>query len=135
MGAFFVPIIGSGVWVEFEGGNPDYPIWTGGFWADNQLPRSEAGATATAPLKVIRSQKGLMVTLDDASQTLTLSDRDGQNILTIHVEEGKIRIEGARKAVVEAPAIELVENANPWDVDSSLVGGAYNFAFAAQSVV
>lgn len=30
---------------------------------------------------------------------------------------------------------ELVENANPWEVDSSLVGGAYNIAFAAQSVV
>jgi hypothetical protein len=20
------------VWIEFEQGNPDYPIWTGGFW-------------------------------------------------------------------------------------------------------
>ncbi len=32
MGSFFLPIIGAGVWVEFEGGNPDYPIWTGCFW-------------------------------------------------------------------------------------------------------
>ena len=32
MGAYFVPLIGSGVWVEFEGGDPDYPIWTGCFW-------------------------------------------------------------------------------------------------------
>jgi len=32
MGTYFIPIIGSGVWIEFEGGNPDYPIWTGGFW-------------------------------------------------------------------------------------------------------
>jgi hypothetical protein len=31
-GVFVVPPIGSGVWVEFEQGNPDYPIWTGGFW-------------------------------------------------------------------------------------------------------
>jgi uncharacterized protein involved in type VI secretion and phage assembly len=27
-----VPPIGSGVWVEFEQGDPDYPIWTGCFW-------------------------------------------------------------------------------------------------------
>ena len=32
MGVYVVPIIGAGVWVEFEGGDPDYPIWTGGFW-------------------------------------------------------------------------------------------------------
>jgi uncharacterized protein involved in type VI secretion and phage assembly len=32
MGTYFVPQIGSGVWVEFEQGNPDYPIWSGCFW-------------------------------------------------------------------------------------------------------
>jgi len=31
-GIFCVPPIGSQVWVEFEQGDPDYPIWTGGFW-------------------------------------------------------------------------------------------------------
>jgi uncharacterized protein involved in type VI secretion and phage assembly len=32
MGLFAVPVIGSKVWVEFERGDIDYPIWTGGFW-------------------------------------------------------------------------------------------------------
>lgn len=32
MGMFAVPPIGSGVWIEFEQGNPDDPIWTGCFW-------------------------------------------------------------------------------------------------------
>jgi uncharacterized protein involved in type VI secretion and phage assembly len=31
-GTYAVPIIGSGVWVEFEQGDPDYPIWAGCFW-------------------------------------------------------------------------------------------------------
>lgn len=31
-GAFMVPQIGAGVWVQFEAGDPDYPVWTGGFW-------------------------------------------------------------------------------------------------------
>src|SRR5262245_37713208 len=31
-GTFFVPQVGAGVWVEFEQGDPDYPIWVGGFW-------------------------------------------------------------------------------------------------------
>ena len=31
-GMFALPVIGSGVWVEFEQGDPEYPIWVGGFW-------------------------------------------------------------------------------------------------------
>lgn len=31
-GVFTVPMIGSGVWVEFEQGDPDFPIWVGGFF-------------------------------------------------------------------------------------------------------
>jgi hypothetical protein len=33
-GVLSVPIIGSGVWVEYEQGDPDYPIWVGGFWGN-----------------------------------------------------------------------------------------------------
>ena len=29
-----VPQFGSRVWVEFEEGNLDYPVWTGCFWAE-----------------------------------------------------------------------------------------------------
>jgi uncharacterized protein involved in type VI secretion and phage assembly len=31
-GVFSIPVIGSGVWVEFEQGDLDYPIWVGTFW-------------------------------------------------------------------------------------------------------
>lgn len=31
-GMFALPIIGSGVWVEFEQGDPEFPIWVGCFW-------------------------------------------------------------------------------------------------------
>jgi uncharacterized protein involved in type VI secretion and phage assembly len=31
-GVFTVPPIGAGIWVEFEQGDPDFPIWTGGFF-------------------------------------------------------------------------------------------------------
>ncbi len=32
MGALSVPPIGAGVWVEFEQGDADHPIWVGGWW-------------------------------------------------------------------------------------------------------
>jgi Type VI secretion system/phage-baseplate injector OB domain len=32
MGAYLVPPIGAGVWVEFEQGDPDHPVWVGCRW-------------------------------------------------------------------------------------------------------
>ena len=31
-GVYSVPPVGSGVWIEFEQGDPDYPIWVGSYW-------------------------------------------------------------------------------------------------------
>lgn len=31
-GTYLIPQIASAVWVEFEHGDPDYPVWVGGFW-------------------------------------------------------------------------------------------------------
>ncbi len=46
-GMMALPVIGSGVWVEFEQGNPDFPIWTGCFWGSAaEVP---ALALATPP--------------------------------------------------------------------------------------
>src|SRR5215207_9641445 len=112
LGLFAVPPPDSGVWIEFEAGDVSRPIWTGCWWADGQPPKNEAGTAATPPLKIIRSEQGLLVALDDDGQTISVSDKDGKNLLKIEVQGGKITIKGATKAVVEAPAIELVENAS-----------------------
>jgi uncharacterized protein involved in type VI secretion and phage assembly len=46
-GVAVVPAIGAGVWVEFEQGDPDYPIWVGGFWG--QVAELPALAQAVPP--------------------------------------------------------------------------------------
>ncbi len=39
MGFFSMPMIGAGVWMEFERGDPDHPIWTGCYWGmASELP-------------------------------------------------------------------------------------------------
>lgn len=37
-GVFTVPPFGAGVWVEFEQGDPDYPIWVGGYYSAADVP-------------------------------------------------------------------------------------------------
>jgi hypothetical protein len=33
-----VPPLGASVWIEFEAGDPNYPIWSGCFWAVGHAP-------------------------------------------------------------------------------------------------
>lgn len=110
-GQFTVPPVGAGVWVEFESGDLSRPIWSGCWWGENQVPEDNAGTQATPPLKIIRSKSGLMVTMDDDSQMITVSDSNGRNMLEIKVQQGQITVKSATKAIVEAPQIELVESA------------------------
>jgi hypothetical protein len=57
-GVFVVPPIGSQVWVEFEQGDPDYPIWTGGFWG----LVADVPVFATAPPAIPPGQNIVMQT-------------------------------------------------------------------------
>jgi hypothetical protein len=38
VGFYAIPPIGANVWIEFEGGDPNYPIWSGCFWAEDEVP-------------------------------------------------------------------------------------------------
>jgi uncharacterized protein involved in type VI secretion and phage assembly len=69
MGVFTVPPIGSGVWVEFERGDPDYPIWVGGYW----------GSAAETPTMAKAVPPGLAgITLQTTlNNGLTISDTPG----------------------------------------------------------
>ncbi len=68
VGFLMLPEIGTGVWVEFEGGAPSYPIWVGFFWGDGQLP------TMLAPgEKVIITDQNDLVFDDTGSKIKALS--------------------------------------------------------------
>ena len=111
MGSYLIPPVGAGVWIEFEAGDPSRPVWTGAWWGRDELPKDQTGADTQPTLKIIRSEQGLMLALDDSGKTATLSDEDGSNLVTIKVNEGQIRIQAATKVIVEAPQIELVDGA------------------------
>jgi len=42
VGLFAIPPNGANAWVEFEGGDPDYPIWAGCFWGALEAPVTPA---------------------------------------------------------------------------------------------
>jgi uncharacterized protein involved in type VI secretion and phage assembly len=111
VGFFAIPPAKAGVWVEFEAGDPSRPIWTGGWWGQNDPPQDQTGTAASPPLKIWRSEKGLLLALDDDGSTATLSDGNGNNLVTIKANDGEVRVQATAKVVVEAPQIELVDGA------------------------
>jgi uncharacterized protein involved in type VI secretion and phage assembly len=68
-GLFVVPPIGAAVWMEFEQGDPDYPIWTGCFW----------GSAAEVPALALATPPPLQtIVLQTIGQnTLMISDTPG----------------------------------------------------------
>ncbi|MGC0334597.1 uncharacterized protein involved in type VI secretion and phage assembly [Streptomyces sp. SAI-170] len=65
-GVIALPQTGSAVWVEFEAGDPDCPIWTGAFWPDpaGAPPLAMAGTPATPNIH-LQTTTGVSVTLSD----------------------------------------------------------------------
>ena len=68
VGFYTIPPIGALVWIEFEGGDPTYPIWSGCFWNTGQVP-PEVGTNSDDPSQV-KVFKTRVVTLwvDDTDQ-------------------------------------------------------------------
>jgi hypothetical protein len=73
----FLPEQGSGVWIEFEGGDVSYPIWVGCYWRSGEQP-----SDATPTVKTIVTTSPLKILLDDDQGTITISDSN-ENTVTL----------------------------------------------------
>ncbi|MCC6729962.1 MAG: baseplate assembly protein [Chthonomonadales bacterium] len=91
VGLFAIPPNGASVWVEFEGGDPDKPIWSGCFWGIGEVPV----LPALAAMKVWKTD-GI---------TLTLSDLPGLGGVTLEVSPPLVQV--PLKMIFDATGIEL----------------------------
>jgi uncharacterized protein involved in type VI secretion and phage assembly len=97
MGSYFVPLIGSGVWVEFEGGDTDYPVWTGCFWgsAAEVPPLALAGIPASPNIVLQTTGQNTLVISDLPGPTggIMLKSPTGASIIVndtgIYIQNGK----------------------------------------------
>ena len=86
VGFFTIPPTGANIWVEFERGDPDFPIWVGCFWDTGDVPVSPA----LAEKKVFKTDQG----------TITLDDTPGVGGITIETTAGM-------KIVMNSQGIEI----------------------------
>ena len=104
-GLFAMPDVGAGVWIEFEGGDLSYPIWSGTWFTSGDIPES-----AQAGKKVFKTSSGHKIVLDDDGGSLEITDSNA-NSVTMDASTVKIAAGGAVKVVIDAPQIELVDGA------------------------
>jgi uncharacterized protein involved in type VI secretion and phage assembly len=66
MGSYLVPQIGAGVWIEYEQGDVDYPIWTGGFWGvAAEVPALALAGNPLSPSIVLQSGLQHSISISD----------------------------------------------------------------------
>jgi uncharacterized protein involved in type VI secretion and phage assembly len=75
VGFFALPPVNAGVWVEFEAGDPSYPIWSGCFWADGQI----AAADALPTIKFFKTDS-FTIRIDDALGEMVIESKTGSRI-------------------------------------------------------
>jgi uncharacterized protein involved in type VI secretion and phage assembly len=97
MGAFMVPQIGSGVWVQFEAGDPDYPVWTGGWWGTSaEVPALALAGVPGDPNIVLQTALQNAIVLSDLpgpTGGIMLKSTTGASIIVndtgIFIQNGK----------------------------------------------
>jgi uncharacterized protein involved in type VI secretion and phage assembly len=96
-GAYMVPQIGAGVWVEFEQGDPDHPIWVGGFWGIvAEVPALALAGVPASPSIVLQTtlQNSIVVSdLPGPAGGIILKSTTGATIIVndtgIYIQNGK----------------------------------------------
>jgi uncharacterized protein involved in type VI secretion and phage assembly len=106
VGLFLIPPTNALVWIEFEHGDPDYPIWSGCFWADNEVPVSPASADK----KVLKTGAGT-ITLDDTEGSTSITI-ETTNSLKLKMDQQGIEISnGSQKIMISSSSVSVDDGA------------------------
>lgn len=98
VGIYAVPIIGSGVWMEFEQGDPDHPIWVGCYVGNPaDVPALSRLTPPGLPSITLQTTLGNGLTINDLSASpaggIVIKSVTGASIIVndtgIYIQNGK----------------------------------------------
>jgi len=75
-GLFLLPEVNDGVWIEFEGGNPSLPIWSGFWWGNS----GEVPDPKTEKARALTTSAGHQLVLDDDENVVSLLHAGGGQV-------------------------------------------------------
>jgi uncharacterized protein involved in type VI secretion and phage assembly len=115
VGMAFIPEEGAGVWIEFEGGDVSYPIWTGCYWRSGELPSDAKPNVKT----IVTSQGDSKILMDNDAGSITLLDPNNNQI---KMDSSGIAIQDTNQnqATLDSSGIALQDlNENQTTMDTS----------------
>lgn len=74
VGIAFLPEQGSGVWIEFEGGDVSFPIWVGCYWRQGEVPDGVGADVKVIATATAGSSQLLRLVFDNTKPSLTVTD-------------------------------------------------------------
>jgi uncharacterized protein involved in type VI secretion and phage assembly len=97
MGTYVVPQIGAGIWVQFEAGDPDRPVWTGGWWGQvAEVPALALAGVPGNPNIVVQSMLQNTIVVSDLpgpTGGIMLKSTTGASVIVndtgIYIQNGK----------------------------------------------
>ncbi|MGW8375357.1 phage baseplate assembly protein V [Streptomyces sp. ODS28] len=103
MGISCIPPVNTGVWVEFEQGDPNYPVWTGTWRAStSDLPQAAAQAPPGNPPIVLQGQSQNQLVISSVpGEAFTLETSAGAQGPRIVVTSTSITLSTGKGATVE----------------------------------
>ena len=104
VGIAFLPAAGSGVWIEFEGGDVSYPVWVGCYWREGEPPSDVA-----ADVKVIVTTAPHKLILDDDQASITITDPNG-NTVTLNAS-GMTLSNGGQQVLISDVSVSVNDGA------------------------
>ncbi|MBP6237641.1 MAG: hypothetical protein KA536_15935 [Saprospiraceae bacterium] len=118
MGIYAVPPIGAGVWVEFEQGDLNRPIWVGCRWgSNNDVPKAANEGLPASPNIVIQSLTQQSIIISDTPGPkggITLKSATGASII---VNDTGIYIDNGKGASITLVASSIKIKGNPVDIN------------------
>lgn len=107
-GLFVVPEIDAQVWVEFEEGNINQPIWCGTFW-QTQGDVPEEGALSSPTTRVFKTPSGHILQFDD--------EVDNEKFLLHHPTDAEMSIdENGTVTLIDANGSTVTLDANSSEI-------------------
>jgi len=112
MGLFTVPAEGAGVWIEYEGGDPAYPIWVGGYWTEAEVPDLVPAGAPPAAAFTLQTTKGNGIVISDTPGTggILIQSATGAKI---SIDDDGITIDNGQGASItlKGPSVDANDGA------------------------
>ncbi len=127
-GLYFHPEVNDEVLVAYDNGVAEFPFVIGSIWnKENKLPENTAKEkneikkirtkggheiifeeTKDAENICVQTATGLKMKLEDKPQIITITDKDGKNLLKLDCQNGAITVQAEKKISFQAAGKELL---------------------------